>query len=145
MFSRRYVPKSLSRRDTQKQKRALRRARTQYKLGRYIERPHLVSFQSKPSKHVATAKRMYGVDHIGDTAELAKKTRCTRKALRQIIRKGEGAYYSSGSRPNQTAQSWAMARLASAITGANASRVDYSILKEGCQPNSRALRMAQKP
>jgi hypothetical protein len=61
------------------------------------------------------------------------------------VKKGEGAYYSSGSRPNQTAQSWGYARLASAITGANASRVDYNILKEGCKSDSPALRIAQKP
>jgi len=144
-INRRYLPLSLSRRDTQKQRRALRRAQTQYKRGKYIARPHLSSFHSKPSSHVATAKRMYGVDRIGATTELARKTGCSRTALRQIIRKGQGAYYSSGSRPNQTAQSWAVARLASAITGANASRVDYAILKNGCQSSSRALRMAQKP
>jgi CRISPR/Cas system CSM-associated protein Csm4 (group 5 of RAMP superfamily) len=144
MFPRRYLPKSLSKRDTQKQKRNLQLARTQYKKGKYIPRPYLASFHSKPSSHVATAKKMYKIDHISPSAALARKTRCSRNALKQIVKKGEGAYYSSGSRPNQTAQSWAMARLASSITGANASKVDYSILEKGCQKNSRALRLAKK-
>ena len=145
MFSRRYVPKSLSRKDTRRQKRALSRARTQYKRGKYVNRPHLKSFHSKPSGHVETAKRKYKINSISASAELARKTRCSRSALQKIVKKGEGAYYSSGSRPNQTAQSWGHARLASAITGANASRVDYAILKEGCKSDSPALRSAQKP
>jgi hypothetical protein len=62
--------------------------------------------------------------------ELAAKTGCSVSALKAIVRKGEGAYYSSGSRPNQTPQSWGIARLASAITGGKASKVDFHILKE---------------
>ena len=46
----------------------------------------------------------------------------------EIVKKGQGAYYSSGSRPNQTGHSWGRARLASSITGGKASAVDYKIL-----------------
>ena len=38
-----------------------------------------------------------------------------------------GAYYSSGSRPNQTPYSWGMARLYSVIMGGSARRVDKKI------------------
>ena len=55
---------------------------------------------------------------------LVNKTKCTKKALNKIIKKGMGAYYSSGSRPNQTAQSWGKARLYSAISGGPASKSD---------------------
>ena len=65
-------------------------------------------------------------------------------ALKQIIRKGEGAYYSSGSRPNQTAQSWGIARLASAITSGNASKVDFHIIDKGCDHNKKAYKLAIK-
>ena len=41
--------------------------------------------------------------------------------------KGRGAYYSSGSRPNQTAESWALARLASVIMNGGARKVDKNI------------------
>jgi len=60
------------------------------------------------------------------------------------VKKGEGAYYSSGSRPNQTAQSWGYARLASALTGGPSSVIDYHILRDGCASNSRPLKMARR-
>ena len=37
------------------------------------------------------------------------------------------AYYNSGSRPNQTPQSWSLARLASVILNGGARKVDQSI------------------
>ena len=44
-----------------------------------------------------------------------------------------GAFYSSGSRPNQSAQSWALARLASVILKHGAYKVDRHVLIEnGC-------------
>ena len=55
-----------------------------------------------------------------------------------------GAYYSSGSRPNQTAESWGIARLGSAITGGPSSMVDYHILEKECKNDSIALKMAKK-
>jgi hypothetical protein len=76
--------------------------------------------------------------------ELSVKTGCKISALEKIVKKGEGAYYSSGSRPNQTAESWGIARLASSITGGNASIVDYHILKSGCKKTSKALKLANK-
>jgi DNA-binding Xre family transcriptional regulator len=88
--------------------------------------------------------KIYNVDKIGANPELAKATGCSKSALAKIINKGEGAYFSSGSRPNQTGQSWGLARLASSITGGKAAAVDYSILEKGCKPNSKALTMAKK-
>ena len=67
-----------------------------------------------------------------------------KKALLKIVKKGQGAYYSSGSRPNQTAHSWGIARLASAITSGKAAAIDYKILEEGCNKNSKALKLAKK-
>jgi hypothetical protein len=90
------------------------------------------------------AKRIYDVDSIGATNELSKKTGCSKKALEKIISKGEGAYLSQGSRPNQTAQSWGIARLASSITSGKAAAVDYNILEQGCKNNSKALKMAKQ-
>ena len=62
----------------------------------------------------------------------------------KIVKKGMGAYYSSGSRPNQSGSSWGIARLASSITGGKAAAVDYKILEEGCKKGSRALNLARK-
>jgi hypothetical protein len=140
----RYLPNKLSRRDRKKQKSMLKKSRKLYKKGIYYTRKPVASYKTKKSRHIADAEKMYGVDKIGATAELARKTGCTRKALAKIINKGEGAYFSSGSRPNQTAQSWGIARLASAITAGKAAAVDYKIFENGCKPNSKGLKMAKQ-
>ena len=75
--------------------------------------------------------------------ELEKKTGCSEEGLEKILSKGRGAYYSSGSRPNQTAESWAVARLASAITGGPSSAYDYHVLEEHCKKDSIALKLAK--
>ena len=139
----RYVPKNLTRKDEQKQKQMLAKSRKQYKKGHYFTRKKVSSFHSKPSGHVANAKKLYGVESIDATNELARKTGCSKATLQRIISKGEGAYLSSGSRPNQTGPSWGKARLASAITSGKAAAVDYAILEKGCRPNSKALRLAK--
>jgi len=136
---RRYAPRTLSRKDRKKQLKHIAQTRKAYKKHQYLSRPHLSSFHSKPSHHVATAKQSYHVNKIGATPELARKTRCSLAALRKILNKGRGAYFSSGSRPNQSAESWAIARLASAITHGKASIVDHDILEAGCHPDSPAL------
>jgi hypothetical protein len=139
----RYIPKTLKRRDREKQIRNIRKSRKMYKKGQYYIRPRLASFKSRPSSHVEKAKEMYGVDSIVASPELARKTGCSVSSLEKILSKGRGAFYSSGSRPNQTPESWARARLASAITGGPASKVDRHILEEGCVAGSKALTIAQ--
>lgn len=140
----RYLPRSLTLKDKKKQKNMLMKSRKLYKKGIYFTRKQVSSFASKKSPHILKAERLYNVEKIGATAELSKATGCTKKALAKIINKGEGAYYSSGSRPNQTAQSWGLARLASSITSGKAAAVDYNILEEGCKPNSKALKLAKE-
>lgn len=48
---------------------------------------------------------------------IAKITGIPFKAIDEVYKKGEGAYKSSGSRPNQTAQSWARGRIYGYIMG----------------------------
>ena len=139
-----YVPKSLTKNMRKKQKKELKRSRKMYKKGKYYSRPKVKSFKSRKSNHLKRAEKLYNVDKIKPSKELAKQTKCTKKALEKIVSKGRGAYFSSGSRPNQTAESWGLARLASSISGGNASIVDYHILKEGCKPGSKALKLARK-
>ena len=140
----RYLPKHLTRRDTSRQRGYLNKSRRLYKRGVYYNRPKVASFHNRPSPHVARAMKMYGVSSLAPSSKLARDTGCQIEGLRKIVRKGEGAYFSSGSRPNQTAQSWGYARLGSAITGYNAAIVDYPILKKHCRPGSRALRLANR-
>ena len=140
----RYIPKRLTKKDKRRQRKELKKSRRAYKKGKYYTRKRISSFKSKVSPHVVNARRIYKVDKITASNILAKKTKCTRKALSKIVSKGKGAYFSSGSRPNQTGHSWGRARLASSITGGKAAAVDYNILKEGCSSNSKALKLAKK-
>ena len=89
-------------------------------------------------------KQMYKIEHFGPTRELSKKTHCSLKTLKKIVNKGKGAYFSSGSRPNQTPESWGIARLASSVTGGKASMVDFKLLEEGCAKDSPALKLARR-
>ncbi len=140
----RYLPKNLTRKDKRVQSKMLIKSRSLYKKGKFYTRKAISSFKSKKSPHILKAMKIYNVDKIGATNELAKATGCSKSALAKIINKGQGAYYSSGSRPNQTSQSWGIARLASSITSGKAAAVDYNILEEGCKKNSKALTMAKK-
>ncbi len=140
-----YVPDRLTWADKRRQVRELRRSRRLYKRGEFHTRSKVKSYPHHTSKHVGRAKRVYGVNAVGATRDMARATGCSRRALAEIIRKGEGAYYSSGSRPNQTAHSWGIARLASAVTAGKAAAVDFSILQRGCHPKtSKALRLAKR-
>jgi hypothetical protein len=141
---RRYVPRYLTKKDKKQQKAQLNKSRKAYKRGRYHTRKKVASFKSKTSKHILNARRIYGIQNISPNRQLAKKTKCSIGTLKKIMKKGQGAYFSSGSRPNQTGHSWGYARLASAITGGKASAVDLKLLMEGCQKSSKALKLAKK-
>jgi hypothetical protein len=140
----RYLPKTLSKKDAIKQKAYINKSRKAYPKGIFINRPFVESFKSKASPHVYRATNLYGVPNMIPNSELARATGCKQWALKKIIEKGEGAYYSSGSRPNQTPQSWGYARLGSALTGGPSSQVDYKILEKGCSRRSRPIRLANQ-
>jgi hypothetical protein len=141
----RYLPKSLSLKDKQKQIRMLLTSKKMYsqQKGYYI-RKKLPSYKSKKSSHIRNAQKIYNIDKITPSRELSKKTGCSIPTLKKIVNKGEGAYYSSGSRPNQTPQSWGLARLASAITSGKAAAVDYDIIEKGCNHTKPAFLLATK-
>lgn len=140
----RYIPTHLSSEDKTQQKRELRKSRRLYKHGIYHRRKTVKSFKSKKSKWLQRAEKIYGVDKISANKELANASGCSINALRKIVNKGAGAYYSSGSRPNQTAQSWGIARLASALAAGKAAAVDYKILENGCLKSGKAMTYARK-
>lgn len=140
----RYVPAQLSKRDKKKQARLINRSKRLYSKKIYYTRPKIGTFKSKPSQHITTAKKIYAVDTIYPNKVLSRKTGCSVKGLKQIVSKGEGAYFSSGSRPNQTAQSWGIARLASALTAGKSAAVDYIILERECNHKGKAFKLATK-
>ena len=143
-FPLRYLPFNLSKKDKQQQVKMLNKSRKMYKKKKYFTRKKLVSYDNKVSKHIINARKIYNIQKIKPSAELARKTGCSLSALKQIVKKGQGAYYSSGSRPNQTAQSWGLARLASSITAGKSAAVDYNILEKGCKHNKKAFILAKK-
>jgi hypothetical protein len=143
MIPKRYVPNSLSKKDKQQQMKMILKSRKLYKKGKYFTRKK-VDYPHTTSKHIINARKLYNIETIRPTKELALKTGCSIQALEQIVKKGEGAYYSSGSRPNQTPQSWGFARLASSITAGKASLVDYNILENGCDHNKMAYKLASE-
>jgi len=141
---RRYIPPTLSFKDKREQAKMLAKSRKLYKRKQYYTRKKVKSFHSKTSNHILNARKTYKIDSIVPSKELSKATGCSIASLQKIVNKGEGAYFSSGSRPNQTAQSWGIARLASALTAGKAAAVDYNILEEGCDHKKKAFKMAKK-
>ena len=119
----------LNRKDKKKQLRSIRKAKRSYKKGKYIDRPKLKSYKSKKSSWVTKFEKKYGKD-IKSYKQIEKVTGIPKKALMEVVRKGKGAYYSSGSRPNQTAESWGKARMYSYILGGKTRKVDNHITKE---------------
>ena len=140
----RYLPKNLTKKDKQKQFKMLIKSKKLYKKQKYYTRKNVSSYKNQKSKHIVNARKIYGIQNITPNKELAMKTGCQLKALKQIVKKGEGAYYSSGSRPNQTPQSWGLARLASSITSGKSAAVDYDIIKKGCNHKKTAFILANK-
>ena len=53
---------------------------------------------------------------------LSKKHNVPLGILRQVMRRGKGAYFSSGSRPGQTPTSWGVARARSFASGSGGAR-----------------------
>ena len=143
-FPLRYVPKKITRKDKRKQVNMLLKSKKMYKKHKYYTRKNIPSYKNKKSSHVKDAYKIYNVKKIVPNKELSRKTGCTVSALKQIVKKGEGAYYSSGSRPNQTPQSWGIARLASSITSGKSAAVDYDIIREGCNHKKKAFILANK-
>ena len=143
-FSNRYVPKSLTRRDKKKQIAMLLKSKRLYKQNKYYTRKKIASYKNKKSNHIENARKIYNIETILPNKELSLKTGCKISALRQIVKKGQGAYFSSGSRPNQTPQSWGFSRLASSLTSGKAAAIDYDIIKKGCNHKKKAYRLANQ-
>ena len=143
-FPIRYLPTRLSKKDKKKQFAMLIKSKKLYKKHQYYTRKNIASYKNKKSNHIAVARKVYNIDIITPNQELSRKTGCSLSALNKIVSKGEGAYFSSGSRPNQTPQSWGLARLASSITAGKSAAVDYDIIKLGCDHKKKAFILANK-
>ena len=119
----------LSRKDKKKQQRYLKRSSRNYKKGEYTPRPKLKSFKNKKSNWTQKFEKKYGED-VKTYKQISKATGIPVPALKAVVKKGMGAYYSSGSRPNQTAESWGKARMYSYIMGGPTRKVDHHITEK---------------
>lgn len=83
------------------------------------------SFKEKRSEWIIKFEKKYN-QKITDKSWIHKNI-ITNTGQNKILSKGRGAYYSSGSRPNQTPDSWAYARLASVIMNGPSRKYDMKI------------------
>lgn len=119
----------LSRKDKKKQIKAIKKSKEAYRKGNYISRPKFKSFKSKKSSWTEKFEKKIG-KNIKTYKQISNKTGIPVGALKAVVKKGMGAYYSSGSRPNQTAESWGKARMYSYIMGGPTRKIDNHITKE---------------
>ena len=111
-----YVPASLTKEDREKQVKSIKEG---------TKRPKVESFKSRRSKFVVAFEKKYGTKITDD--KFISKNIISQKGIDEILDKGRGAYFSGGSRPNQTPESWSRARLASVIMNGKARQVDIKI------------------
>lgn len=86
------------------------------------------SYKSKRSKYCEQFEDKYKTT-IADT-EFIDNNLLKKKGQEKIIDKGMAAYYSSGSRPNQTPESWGKARLCSVLMDGKARKTDKDIYEK---------------
>ena len=79
----------------------------------------------KESKWTSKFKKLY--PNAKTLKDISKVTKINKSALLAVKKKGMGAYYGSGSRPNQSAESWGMARMYSYILGGPTRKYDKHI------------------
>tara|TARA_R100000951_G_scaffold86073_1_gene73791 strand:+ start:2143 stop:2577 length:435 start_codon:yes stop_codon:yes gene_type:complete len=122
----RYLPDSLSKADRQKQIKSIFEKK---------DRPK-VKVKERTSSHTIKFNKLYGakIDKMKggrSKKNIAKLTGIPYKALDEVYKKGEGAFFSSGSRPNQSKDSWGRGRMYAYITGgAKVRKADKSITEK---------------
>ena len=120
--------RGLSKKDKQKQLKSIRKAKRSYKRGKYVPRPKLKSFKEKKSSWTQKFHKLH--PNAKTLKQISNVTGIPKGALSAVKRKGMGAYYSSGSRPNQTAESWGLARMYSYILGGPTRKIDHHITEK---------------
>lgn len=124
----RYVPKSLSIPDLKKQLKSIIEKE---------DRPAVSSVKPRKSKWTKKAQDYFkGDTSLNNITTNLSKGDAERKkqitqGLKAIIKKGEGAYYSSGSRPGVSATAWGLARMYAVLFGSKPARaVDKDIIEK---------------
>eukprot|EP00466_Bigelowiella_natans_P012651 jgi/Bigna1/68560/fgenesh1_pg.6_\ len=121
-----HVPKSLSKKDGEKQTESIFHGRN---------RPKLRSFKSKKSKWTQKADKCFKGD--ASSSNVTEVLDVPLKSSREIVNKGKGAHCSGGSRPNQSAESWSRARLCSVLFGGPSRNIDKKMVDKHDVPLSK--------
>lgn len=116
----RYIPSYLTSEQKRRQARSIIEKR---------DRPRLKNIPNKKSSWTMKAHMYFGKGNTSPKS-IAKQLGVKLEGFEKILSKGRGAYYSGGSRPNQTPESWARARLFSVLFGGKARIVDKKIVNE---------------
>ena len=118
-LNKKYVPSSLTKSQKEKQVKSIKEGKN---------RPKLEGVKTRKSKWTMKAQKYFK----GDTSKgnIAKTLGVNKKGLDEIVKKGEGAYYSAGSRPNVSASAWGYARLYSVLFGGKARKIDKDIVEK---------------
>ena len=108
------------------QQQAIRKSQKTYEsTGKIFNRPKV---SDKPTPRSEWVKK-FEAKHGFPITDLAKVRQTYPDAdVDTILKKGAGAYATSGSRPNVSVHQWKFARLASALLGGPASKVDKNLL-----------------
>jgi hypothetical protein len=108
------------------QQKLIRKSQKTYEqTGEILERPKVSKTQTPRSPWV----RQFQEKHGFPVTDLDKVKKAYPNAdVETILKKGAGAYASSGSRPNVSSYQWKFARLASALLGGPASKIDKNLL-----------------
>jgi hypothetical protein len=108
----RYLPDSLSKADRQKQIKSIFEKKDRPKVKtKERKSSYTIKFDKKYGKEIDAMKGGRSKRNV------AKVSGLPYKALDEVYKKGEGAFYSSGSRPNQTKDSWGRGRMYAYIMG----------------------------
>lgn len=113
----RYIPDSLTKKQKQKQIKSIHE---------HTHRPVLKNVKTRRSKWTVKATNYFGDRR--SLKDIASKLKINVKGLKEIYKKGEKAYFTSGSRPNQTPYSWAQARVYAVLFGSPARQIDKDIV-----------------
>ena len=110
-----YIPDSLSPAERKKQIKSIFEGK---------DRPNIKK-KTRRSSHTIKFEKKYGTTIMDD--KFITKNIISKKGMEEILDKGRGAYYTSGSRPSVSVEQWARSRLASVIMGGGARKVDKKI------------------
>lgn len=129
--NKKYVPDILSPKEKADQIQSILEHRKRPKLkspagkkqSKWTKKAHKYFGDESGNTSVKNVSRTLSFKGFGDRQKL-------QKGLEEIVRKGEGAYKSSGSRPNTSAVQWGRARMFSVLFGGKARKIDHNIVSK---------------